>query len=100
LGEVDGLRIAPLLLIAFVENAFKHGDVCDAQFPLSIVIMVNQQNLHLEVKNRKNRQNKDEEGGIGLQNVRRRLDLLYKDRYSLDIEDSPDHYRCELNLML
>lgn len=100
LGEVDGLHIAPLLLIAFVENAFKHGDVSNAQFPLSIVMMIHQQNLHLEVKNRKSRQNKDEEGGIGLQNVKRRLDLLYKDRYSLDIEDSPDHYRCELNLML
>ncbi|WP_428667643.1 sensor histidine kinase [Runella sp.] len=100
LGQVEGLRIAPLLLIAFVENAFKHGEVSDAQFPLSIVIMVNQQNLHLEVRNRKSRQNKAEEGGIGLQNVKRRLDLLYKDRYSLDIEDALDHYRCELNLML
>ncbi len=100
MGQVEGLQIAPLLLIAFVENAFKHGDVSDAEFPLCMVIMVNQQNLHLEVRNRKSRQNKDEEGGIGLQNVKRRLDLLYKDRYSLDIEDTPEHYRCELNIML
>jgi sensor histidine kinase YesM len=52
------------------------------------------------VINRKSNQNKDETGGIGLQNVKRRLDLLYKGDYRLHIEDNEAIYNCELYLDL
>ncbi|MBC7892495.1 MAG: histidine kinase [Sphingobacteriaceae bacterium] len=99
-GQLNGQRIAPLLLIPFVENAFKHGDVQNPASPLRIRVAVHQHDLSVEVENRKKGGNKDELGGVGLGNVRRRLALLYPQRHSLDVQDGRDHYRSELNLML
>lgn len=99
-GDLHSQKVAPLLLIAFVENAFKHGEVNNEFKPLSISLLLNQNNLSFTVKNFKKDQNKDEVGGVGLENVRRRLDLLYANQYSLDIEDTKETYFCELNLIL
>ncbi|MDZ7936644.1 MAG: sensor histidine kinase [Emticicia sp.] len=99
-GDLHSQKVAPLLLIAFVENAFKHGEVSVAGKSLVISLLLNQNNLNFTVKNFKKDQNKDEVGGVGLENVRRRLDLIYPNQYSLDIEDTKDTYFCELNLIL
>ncbi len=99
-GDLHSQKVAPLLLIAFVENAFKHGEVNIASKPLFISLLLNQNNLSFTVKNFKKDQNKDEVGGVGLENVRRRLDLLYTNQYSLEVEDTKEAYFCELNLIL
>lgn len=99
-GNFAGKKIAPLLLAPFVENAFKHGDVGDKDNPLEINLLESQNNVHFSVKNKKRLQNKDEVGGVGMENVKRRLDLLYEGKYSLDIQDDEKLYYCELNLML
>lgn len=99
-GDLHSQKIAPLLLIAFVENAFKHGEVSIENKPLSISLLLNQNNLNFTAQNFKKDQNKDEVGGVGLENVRRRLDLIYPNQYSLDIEDTKETYFCELNLIL
>jgi two-component system, LytTR family, sensor kinase len=99
-GNFDGKKIAPLLLAPFVENAFKHGDVVDKDNPLEINLLESQNNVHFSVKNKKRFQNKDDVGGVGMENVKRRLDLLYEGKYSLDIQDDEKLYYCELNLML
>ncbi|MCZ4245880.1 sensor histidine kinase [Pedobacter punctiformis] len=95
-GEIDDQKIVPLMLISFVENAFKHGVVNDPEEPIKINIIANQKILHFSVINKKNQQNKDAQGGVGLPNVERRLQLIYPDRYKLNVVNSATHYNCEL----
>jgi len=97
-GEIDNQRIVPLILISFVENAFKHGIANDPNNPIKINIIANQKILHFSITNKKNQYNKDEMGGVGLNNVERRLQLLYPDRYKLNIVNSATHYTSELML--
>lgn len=99
-GEIDGQKIIPLILISFVENAFKHGVANDTKDPIRINIIANKKILHFSVINRKNTSNKDAMGGVGLNNVERRLQLLYPDRYKLNIVNSATHYTSELMLNL
>lgn len=99
-GEIDGQKIIPLILISFVENAFKHGVANDQKDPIKINITANKKILHFSVTNRKNTSNKDAMGGVGLNNVERRLQLLYPDRYKLNIVNSATHYTSELMLNL
>lgn len=99
-GQVGNQQIVPLLLIAFIENAFKHGIANDALSPIRLLIDVNDAQLYFYIQNRKHTNNRDSLGGIGLNNVRRRLDLLYPDKYKLDIRDEFDTYTCELSLVL
>lgn len=76
-GNLKDFSIAPLLLISFVENAFKQGDVMDPNIPLRIAIKLENGVLHFNLTNKISYKNKDLIGGIGLQNVKRRLDLMY-----------------------
>jgi len=97
-GEIDDQQILPLVLISFVENAFKHGVVNDPLDPIRIEIIANQKILHFSITNKKNNGYKDEIGGVGLNNVERRLQLLYPERYKLNIVNSATHYTSELML--
>ncbi|RZK40490.1 MAG: histidine kinase [Pedobacter sp.] len=97
-GEIDNQRIVPLILISFVENAFKHGVANDPEDPIRINIIANQKILHFSITNKKSKTNKDAMGGVGLNNVERRLQLLYPDRYKLNIVNSATHYTSELML--
>ena len=92
--------ITPLVLISFVENAFKHGIATDIENPIRIELNLSEGKLLFHVINIKSSLNKDITGGIGLQNVQRRLSLIYKDRYRLHIDDNNDIYNCELYLNL
>ncbi|MEJ5963886.1 sensor histidine kinase [Pedobacter immunditicola] len=97
-GEINDQPIVPLILISFVENAFKHGVANDPKDPIKINLIANQKILHFSITNKKNNFNKDEMGGVGLNNVERRLQLLYPDRYKLNIVNTPTHYTSELML--
>lgn len=99
-GTIDGQKIVPLILISFVENAFKHGVANDPSDPIRISISANQKILHFSITNKKSKANKDALGGVGLNNVERRLQLLYQDRYKLNVVNSPTHYTTELMLDL
>lgn len=97
-GEIDNQHVVPLILISFVENAFKHGVANDPEDPIRINIIANQKILHFSITNKKSKTNKDAMGGVGLNNVERRLQLLYPDRYKLNIVNSATHYTSELML--
>jgi two-component system LytT family sensor kinase len=97
-GEIDGQQIVPLILISFVENAFKHGVADDPKNPIQINLIANQKILNFSIRNKKNNANKDAMSGVGLNNVERRLQLLYPDRYKLNIVNSATHYTSELML--
>jgi len=99
--EDSGQLIAPLLLIAFVENAFKHGDVNDELHPVEIVLTIQTNHLYFYVFNKiSHAKNKDLTGGIGLINVRRRLELLYPDKFTINIQNDGQFYTIELDLIL
>ncbi len=99
-GEINQQQIMPLVLISFLENAFKHGVANDPNNPIQIKILLNQNKLFFTIKNKKSNQNKDQIGGIGMVNVIRRLDLTYPNHYKLNIDNSNNNYYCELYLDL
>ena len=105
-GNIDRARIAPMLLLPFVENSFKHG-VSDEVRDKWIIINLNVTDEHLTFKVENSRsarspggKEKDYTGGIGLKNVRRRLELLYPEQYELKIVDEPDAYLVVMRLTL
>lgn len=99
-GDYTEQHIAPLILISFIENAFKHGIVSEPDSPVKINIRINNNELKFDIRNKKSRLNKDESSGIGLSNVKRRLDLLYPGDYVLNIEEDNETYYCRLILII
>ena len=101
-GTPEGKKIAPLLLITFIENAFKYGVNPESESLISIVIAVNKNDLKMEVHNQKFfRSNATmEAGGIGIENARKRLDLLYGAGYSLLIKDNAEDFFVSLKMNL
>lgn len=99
-GYIGGQQIATLLLIAFVENAFKHGLLSEPENPVDIHLFATDAAVKFSVHNKKNRHQKDKTPGIGLSNVRRRLELMYPGRHSLIIDDAPEFYTVTLTLQL
>lgn len=97
-GNVQEMKIPPLLLIPFIENAFKHGDVSENKEWLWIDINVAGAELIFSCINTKADKHKDFTGGIGIDNVRKRLELLFKGRYELDIRDNEDQFTVKLYL--
>ena len=99
-GDINGRRIAPLLLFPLIENAFKHGLITDPDKPVNIELKITDQRINFSIENYNNNYSKDDVGGIGVQNVKKRLDLLYGKNYSFNIDHSNDRYVVNLNLPL
>jgi two-component system LytT family sensor kinase len=97
-GEPAGRRIAPLLLIPFVENAFKHGVLDDPATPVRIHLHVEPQQVVFKVGNRINDQHKDATSGIGLPNLRRRLALRYPGQHQLHIAADQNQFATLLHV--
>lgn len=91
-GETEDKTIAPMLLISFIENAFKHGIFNDPDQPLLIRINIHSDILLLKVVNKVNERSVDTASGIGLENVRNRLRLYYPDSHDLTIEKKEQHF--------
>ena len=100
-GDVD-YRIEPMLLIPFVENAFKHGIGLATNPYIEVRLEVRARHLRFFVANNYSlvRSSKDKSSGIGLDNVRTRLDLLYPGKYTLEISDDDGVYEVNLNMDL
>ena len=103
-GDIDNKMISPLILHPFVENCFKHGASTSIKSPyIEIMLNVVGNNLNFIVKNTYQEEDHVDEGfrkGIGLTNVRRRLELLYPNNNTLDICSKDGIYKVELNLDL
>ena len=99
-GEVSEVYVPPMLLIPFVENAFKHGDTSSPKAFISIRLRISGAKLEFTVHNRVVERKKDDTTGIGIPNVTRRLELLYPDKHTLDIASSREEYRVALTLDL
>ena len=105
-GSIAGKQIAPMLLLPFVENAFKHGVTTETENAwVRIDVKVTNQQLVLLVENCKcgvkaTTSARDIASGIGLKNLQRRLELLYDGKYELEIEDEADSYSARLEVTL
>ena len=98
--EPPDKSIPPLMLISFIENAFKHGVSYKHESFIDVKADIIDEQLHFQCKNSKADKPNEEKGGVGLANVQQRLDLLYDSRYQLKIEDTPTQYNVELILPL
>lgn len=99
-GNMENICIPPLLFIPFVENAVKHNLDSDNLSYVHLYFSVHNKQLTFRCENSKPRVPVKREGGIGLANVKRRLDLLYESRYTLQIEDKETTYNVNLHLNL
>ncbi len=101
-GDIGRVSVVPLILISFLENAFKHG--VSSNFPkawINVKLELHGNECVYTVENSKlPAKSQQEKSGIGLQNVHRRLDLSYPGKYTLAIDDKPDRYRIELKIQI
>ncbi|WP_299253461.1 histidine kinase [uncultured Aquimarina sp.] len=96
-------KIAPFILMPFVENAFKHGISNDKVSTIEISVISDKDVLTMTVYNTKkinSTKNKGDETGVGLVNVQKRLELLYKDKYELIQNETVSYYKIVLTLNL
>ena len=98
--KVPDRQTPPLILVTFIENAFKHGITYQRESFVEVAVAVEEDMLRFNCRNSKADQPNKEKGGVGLSNVRKRLDLLYDHDYSLKIEDKSDVYHVELVIPL
>ena len=99
--ELPDKTVPPLMLISFIENAFKHGISYQRDSFINITMeVVKGPLLHFTCHNSKADKPNEEKGGIGLANVKQRLQLLYGSNFTLHIQDNPDSYNVELTIPL
>jgi LytS/YehU family sensor histidine kinase len=100
-GENYNLKVAPLLFIAFIENAFKHGSKDRETNPfIEINLDLNRNDkISLSIENSVDAGYTTKiKGGVGLENVKKQLELLYAGKYLLNIIESPNRYKVELTI--
>jgi two-component system, LytTR family, sensor kinase len=101
--EDGAYEIEPMLLIPFVENAFKHGTGMILEAHIEIKMTLKKNVLHFFVANRYDPRSvelKDKTSGIGLTNVKRRLNLLYAKDHTLTIDRQNERFAVSLNINL
>jgi LytS/YehU family sensor histidine kinase len=101
-GDISGKQIAPLMLIPFVENAFKHGVSPDENSAIQVKISVANDTLKMEVKNNKISLNIDTIGksGLGIANAKNRFQLLYPNQHDLTISETNKTFNVTLKINL
>jgi len=98
-GDIQSKMIPPMLLVPFVENAFKHGRKNFKLPGITITLLVTGNRLEFDIRNyipTGSPMNKDKQGGIGLDNVKKRLDMIYPGSYSLEIDQKSEEYHVHL----
>ena len=102
-GDYEGYQIAPLLLIPFIENAFKHGVNSEQDSDIKVSILANDMHeLCMTVTNNKVMMEKidDEDGGLGIENTRSRLQLIYPGKHYLNISETEEVFTVLLQIHL
>lgn len=97
-GSPAGHRVAPLLLIPLVENAFKHGVLDDPASPVRLHLVLTAGTVEFTVENRRHDYQPDATSGIGLANLRRRLELLYPGDFTCQAGPVGPQFRAQLRL--
>lgn len=103
-GDIGQQKIAPLLLINFLENAFKHGTKSSfGQSWINMTVKVDSDSMHFQLQNSKpfrpsGQAITEYKGGIGIKNVKRRLEILYPKKHQLNILDLKDRFEIDLTI--
>ena len=98
-SAVENINIAPMMLIPFVENSFKHGAIVNGVLVINILIKKIDDTLLFEVENSIIEKSKSE-GGIGLENIQKRLKMLYPNAHTLEINENDQRFKVSLTLQL
>lgn len=95
----ENVQISPMLLIPFVENSFKHGKIVDGVLHINIQLKVESNKLVFTIEN--SSKNKEiSKIGIGVENIRKRLQMLYPDKHQLKIQDKEATFSVSLKIQL
>ncbi|MCG2459772.1 histidine kinase [Flavobacteriaceae bacterium F89] len=99
-GPIQNLPIAPMILLPFVENAFKHGISINESSVIQLFLNVTKDTLSFKVKNKIHNEQPTigNSSGVGLKNVKRRLDLIYPNKYQLKMSEKNDIYTIDLEI--
>jgi two-component system LytT family sensor kinase len=99
-GDIDGLQVAPLLFIPFVENAFKYGVSTKASSTISIDVRAEGNKIYFSAVNFivPSENNFMENTGIGINNVKRRLELMYPEKHKLTTTQKDNYYTVQLEI--
>lgn len=99
-GNIFDKKIAPLILIPFIENAFKHGVSSEEDSIIDVKIVVSETTLNLSVKNKCVTIHNDtlNKSGLGIENTKQRLNLLYPENHTLEISEIDNYYMINLTL--
>jgi two-component system LytT family sensor kinase len=99
-GNPQGKLVAPMVLITLVENVFKHGDLHDKENPVRIncTIDASRENVYFSTYNKKKTGNHEGSTGIGLSNIKQRLQSLYKDNFGITTIDTATSYKKEITI--
>lgn len=97
-GDISTKKIAPLLFISFVENAFKYGISNSYQYPIDMLLEVSTSNIYFQVNNTILKEEQAESSGLGIKNVKQRLELLYPDRHDLVIKKEGNQFAVFIEL--
>lgn len=90
--------IAPLLFTSLLENAFKHGISYHSDSFIKLVVSFNDENLNFAIENSNHPKKDEAASGIGLENTKKRLDLIYKNKYNLAIVENDKKYSVNLSV--
>ncbi|WP_282136163.1 sensor histidine kinase [Seonamhaeicola maritimus] len=93
----ENVKIGPMLLLPFIENSFKHGTLKNGILKIVSTIRCEENKIHFDIENTC-AEEEELKNGIGLTNIKKRLDLLYKDNYSLKIESKNGIFKVNLSL--
>ena len=95
--ENENFQIAPMLLIPFVENAFKHGAIVNGKLKVNILLKTKKDTLLFEISNTSMKDD-DFEKGIGLENIQKRLELLYPCVHKIEIKQFENGFKVQLKI--
>lgn len=99
-GIIEGIQVPQFILLPFVENAFKHGKMHSETQPIAIHIIVEDDQLKYKVLNEVEEKKKDKVGGLGLDNLKKRLELLFPKDYIFDCSAENSVYKAFLQIPL
>ena len=95
---IPNKEIPPLIFITFVENAFKHGVSYQQESFIEVTLAINDDKLHFTCRNSRIPREEDKHGGVGLTNIKKRLELIYGSNFTLDIKDQPEAYTVNITI--
>lgn len=95
----DTIQVAPMLLIPFLENSFKHGKIIEGKLKVKLLLELINNELIFEIENTTDKA-ETKNSGIGIENIQKRLEMLYPNAYSLQIKNQENQFNVKLKIKI